>query len=238
MNEYLTFLIPALLSGLLGSGHCLAMCGGIVSALGLSTTQRRLAAGYHLGRIGTYVLIGALVGGLTSFLPAVFAPALRIFAAFWVIALGLYITGWWRILVRLETLGQRVWKLIQPFTRRVLPINTWPRAIVAGALWGWLPCGLVYSVLGLASASQSTIIGASTMLLFGLGTLPSMLGTMMFAQNLQRFMHHPLGKASAGLLLLAMGIWMLWPFLPQMPEHVHVHGLAPMMSLWHNEATV
>ncbi|MFC3852494.1 sulfite exporter TauE/SafE family protein [Salinispirillum marinum] len=239
MNDSLTFLLPALLSGLLGSGHCLAMCGGIVSALGLSTARRPLAIGYHVGRIGTYMVIGAFVGGLTSFLPTMFSPALRVFAALWVIALGLYITGWWRVLVRLETLGKQVWRHIQPHTRKVLPINSWPRAIAAGALWGWLPCGLVYSVLGLASSSQSITLGAGVMLLFGVGTLPSMLGAMMFAQRLQRIMQHPGGKTLAGLLLLALGLWMLWPFIAPMPGHLHAFDPHALMALlWHNSASV
>ncbi|MFY0663034.1 MAG: sulfite exporter TauE/SafE family protein [Natronospirillum sp.] len=209
MNELYYLLLPALLSGLLGSGHCIAMCGGIVSALGLSTHNRWLGVGYNVGRVGTYMLVGALAGGAASFLTPHALMPLRIFAALLVIAVGFYITGWWRILVRLERLGQGIWRRIQPLTKKVLPINTVPRALLAGALWGWLPCGLVYSMLGLSIATQSAGMGALVMLFFGLGTLPSMLGATLFLSLLQGVLRSRWFPTVAGVSVIILGLWML-----------------------------
>lgn len=209
MNELYYLLLPALLSGLLGSGHCIAMCGGIVSALGLSTHNRWLGVGYNFGRVGTYMLVGAVAGGAAGFLTPHALMPLRIVAALLVIAVGFYITGWWRILVRLEMLGQGIWHRIQPLTKKVLPIDTLPRALLAGALWGWLPCGLVYSMLGLSIATQSAGMGALVMLSFGLGTLPSMLGATLFLNLLQGVLRSRWFPTVAGVSVIVLGFWML-----------------------------
>lgn len=218
MTELQYLLIPALLSGLLGSGHCIAMCGGIVSALGLSTQNRWLAFGYNFGRIATYVVIGALAGTAASFLPPQSLIPLRLLAAGLVIAVGFYITGWWRVLIHLEAVGQVLWRRLQPLTRRVMPVNSLPRALAAGALWGWLPCGLVYSMLGLAIATQSTVMGAGVMLFFGLGTLPSMLGATLFLTLLQQTLRTRWFPTVAGLSVIVMGVWMLLSLLGLAPH--------------------
>ncbi|WLD57309.1 sulfite exporter TauE/SafE family protein [Salinispirillum sp. LH 10-3-1] len=220
MNELYYLLLPALLSGLLGSGHCIAMCGGIVSALGLSTKNRWLGVGYNLGRVGTYVLIGAITGAAASFLPTQALMPLRIIAALLVIAVGLYITGWWRVLIRLEAVGQGVWRHLQPLTKKVMPINSLPRALAAGAVWGWLPCGLVYSMLGLSIATQSASMGALVMLFFGLGTLPSMLGATLFLTLLQQVLRSRWFPTVAGVSVILMGVWMLLSLLGVAP-HAH-----------------
>ena len=187
--------------GFLGSTHCVGMCGGISAALsfalpadsrkGLRLFGYQLA--YNTGRIGTYTLLGALLGSLGSALLGHWAMTLwpRLVAAAVMIVLGLYLAGWWRGLQRLERFGGGVWKYLQPLSKHLLPVNNPLKAIVAGAIWGFLPCGLVYSGLGLALTAAHTGTSALVMLAFGLGTLPTLLVTGSLAAGLRRFMQAP-----------------------------------------------
>ena len=139
---------------------------------------------YNAGRISSYVIAGLLAGTLgylsvrfTSVASIVIPvqTTLRMLANGLLMALGLYLLGWWQGILKLESVGKHLWQLIQPFTQRVLPINTRLRAFQAGALWGWLPCGLVYSALFSALATAHPLQGSLLMLAFGLGTLPNLL---------------------------------------------------------------
>lgn len=210
----------AFLIGFLGSSHCVGMCGGIVGALGLSTAPERrrdgrpdlaLLAGYNSGRILSYVTAGALAGGLGAALAwAHLETPLRIVAALLLIALGLYLSGAWKILARLEAAGQGLWNRLQPLARPLLPVRHLHQAVALGALWGWLPCGLVYSTLAWAAASASPAGGALIMLCFGLGTFPALLATGLFAGELGRFARNAGIRAGSGALVAGFGLWTLW----------------------------
>jgi sulfite exporter TauE/SafE len=235
MSEPLS-LGAALLLGLLGSSHCLGMCGGIGAALGAASDRRwSLALLYHLGRIGSYTLLGALLGllvqlgagALKPLLPIVGA-LLRTLAALLVIAMGLYVAGWWLGVTRLEALGGRLWRRVQPLTRRLLPPRSGAAAISLGALWGLLPCGLIYSSLAWAAASGDALESASRMAAFGLGTLPVMAAVTLGGQQLQRHLQRPLLRRIAGAMLIGLGVFTLvqvWGhLLPQGGEaHQHQH---------------
>lgn len=219
-----TSLITAFLVGLLGGVHCIGMCGGIVASLtaglpraarGTLRAQLPLLLAYNLGRVGGYGLIGAVMGGLgmvaLGFVPLHLAQRLLYgLSALFMLALGLYLGGWWRGLVRLERLGAHLWRRIEPLGRRFLPVRHWWQALAVGLVWAWLPCGLVYSVLVWAVASGSPGYGAALMLAFGLGTLPNLLGIGLLAGAAARLTEQAWLRRGAGLLVIGFGLYALW----------------------------
>lgn len=199
--------------GLLGGGHCAGMCGGIVGALSLQSPQGGAAAilvhlAYNLGRIGSYVLAGLLAGLLGQAAGNLMAVqnGLYLFASLMLIAMGLYLLGITQFLTPLERGGQALWRRIQPLTRRFLPVSGIAQALPLGLLWGWLPCGLVYSALTTALASGSAGQGALLMLAFGLGTLPNLLLAGLLLARFRRFAQARATRVVSGLLVLAYGI--------------------------------
>ncbi|HCI52620.1 MAG TPA: hypothetical protein DE312_04780 [Gallionella sp.] len=209
-------IIAVFFAGLLGGVHCLGMCGSLV---GILTTQ--LPAGgarwpFHLsysgGRVTSYTLAGALAGavGQAGLLLRDVVPVQHLLFALsslMLIALGLYLAGLWGAVRRIETLGKLLWQRIQPLTRGLFPISTPWRAFLLGTLWGWLPCGLVYSVLITALASGHASTGALVMLAFGLGTLPNLLAIGLFWENLRGWVQSPKVRRVAGLLVVCFGIY-------------------------------
>ena len=159
--------LGAWLTGLGGGVHCVGMCGGIVTALSFATPQQArwpLHGAYNLGRLTTYAVLGALAGaagqGLASALWLHQAQrGLELLAAAFLIALGLYLGQWWQGLRYLEQLGARLWRHIQPLSRPWLPIRNLPTAFMVGTLWGFLPCGLVYSVLIWSLSAGNALAG-------------------------------------------------------------------------------
>ena len=232
MTEAAT-LASALLLGLMGSAHCLGMCGGIGAALGMAGERRalRFALAYNLGRVLCYALLGALAGGVVALLGAGLAqwlPALtlwlRALTGLLVIAMGLYVGGWWLGLTRLEALGGGVWRRLQPLTRSLLPPRHDGAALGLGALWGLLPCGLVYSTLTWAAASGDALQGGLLMAAFGLGTWPAMIAAALGGARLQRALRQSSLRRIAGAVLIAFGlITLAMPFLHAMPGHGEAH---------------
>ena len=217
-------LASAFVVGLLGGVHCVGMCGGIVAALtfGLPAERRQRVAtmapfllAYNAGRIASYTLAGALMGG-AGLLLARLAPvqtaqrALLVVAGLFMVAMGLYIAGWWTGLGRLERVGGLLWRRLEPFGRRLLPVRRPAQALALGALWGWLPCGLVYSALVWAVSSGGAAQGAALMLAFGLGTLPNLLLMGAAAGTVARLAQRPLVRQAAGGAVLLFGLWTLW----------------------------
>jgi sulfite exporter TauE/SafE len=216
MPELAPLLLSALILGLLGGGHCLGMCGGLMGALTLAIpaehrAQRfRLLLSYNLGRICSYTIAGLLLGlagWAVASSPA--AMLLRVIAALLLVAMGLYLAGWWSGLTRIEVLGRGVWRHIQPLTRRFMPVTSLPRAILLGGLWGWLPCGLVYSTLLWAASQGDALDSAALMLAFGLGTLPVLLATGMAAERLTALLRKRGVRMAGGLLVVLFGLWTL-----------------------------
>jgi hypothetical protein len=126
------------------------------------------------------------------------------------ILLGLYLAGLWGAVRRLEQMGAGLWKHLQPFTAKLLPVNTVPRALGLGALWGWLPCGLVYSVLITALASGSATQGALIMAAFGLGTLPNLLAIGLFWESIKGWVQSPHVRLAAGAMVVSFGLYGLF----------------------------
>lgn len=199
--------------GLLGGTHCVGMCGGIVGALAMGGAARwsqHLA--YNAGRIVSYAVAGAAAGALggASLVLEGQLPVrliLYLLANVMLVALGLYLIGVTRALALTEGLGQRLWRHVQPLTRRFLPARTVAQAFPLGLLWGWLPCGLVYSALTTALTAGSAGRGSLSMLAFGLGTLPNLLLAGMLLGRMQRFTRQPAVRIAAGLLVLGFGVY-------------------------------
>ncbi|GAB4345811.1 MAG: sulfite exporter TauE/SafE family protein [Gammaproteobacteria bacterium] len=215
--------LAASLVGLLGGVHCVGMCGGIVGALtlGLPAERRsRLAAtlpfhlAYNVGRIASYGVAGALLGGVglasARLLPVQSVQTLlQGVAGIFMIALGLYLGGWWFGLTRLEQGGAALWRRVEPVARRLLPVRSPAAALAVGAVWGWLPCGLVYSVLIMALTAGGPLEGALLMLSFGAGTLPTLIASGLLATRLAAFVRLPWVKTTAGVLVFLFGAWTL-----------------------------
>jgi uncharacterized protein len=225
-------LSAALMLGILGSTHCIGMCGGISGALAFAldrncTTLRRyfLVSLYSVGRVGSYAFMGALAGAAGGALSAGGQGAwLRIVAGLMLVLMGLNLAGWSSSLRFVEQLGHGLWRRIQgPFTR-LLPVDNAAKALMAGAAWGWLPCGLVYSTLTWSGTSGSAASGALFMLVFGIGTAPAVIASGVLATNLRNLLQKRSVRAIAGLVIIAFGIWTLAVVLPLGQDpHAHHH---------------
>lgn len=229
-------ILSAFAIGLLGSGHCLAMCGGITTMLTSAIDKPQplnqqgdisvrqvpntyasplakisdLILFYHLGRIGSYCLIGAIVGFTGSIaaknlgLPI---AGLRLISAVFVILLGLYIGQWLLWLNRVESLGKGLWRYLSPLAKHVIPVDNGKKALGLGALWGWLPCGLVYSTLTWALASGNSLTGAAIMLFFGLGTLPALIALSFSIGSIKKLLVNTIFKKIMAISLICYGIY-------------------------------
>lgn len=205
--------LALLLIGLLGGTHCVAMCGGIVGALSMGAPARlTLHLAYNAGRMVSYAAAGAIAGALGGASLALSGQLpvrafLYLLANLMLVALGLYLMGLTRVLALSERVGQRLWRHLQPLTRRYLPARGVTQAFPLGLLWGWLPCGLVYSALATALTSGSALSGAGLMLAFGAGTLPNLLLAGLLAVRLQAYARQPAVRLASGLLVLGFGVW-------------------------------
>ena len=208
-------LMAALLVGLLGGGHCVGMCGGIVAAVTMTLPKQKPKLGYllayNLGRIASYGAAGLLAGavGASSFFLEQVLPVEKILytlTSLMLIVLGLYLAGIWHGATKLEWLGNLLWERLQPLSRRFLPVQSPGQAFALGTLWGWLPCGLVYSVLVAALATGSPARGGLLMLAFGLGTLPALLAMGMAAVRLKTLLQNFWVRRVSGLAVLGFGL--------------------------------
>ncbi len=236
MNELNYF--AAFLIGLLGSTHCIGMCGGIVGALtmGLPQSTRQSSLKllpyllvYNGGRLFSYTMAGLIVGLLSATAGSFFQlgkfPLGGIVGGLFMVALGIYIAGWWQTMAPLERLGSHFWRLIEPFGRRFMPVKSLPQAMGLGLLWGWLPCGLVYSTLAWAATSGDVTKTTLLMLSFGVGTLPMLLVMGGLAEKLQRFTRHKWTRYIAGILLIAFGAMILTKALSGGHKHGMQHNM-------------
>ena len=220
------------LTGILGGVHCAGMCGGIVAALSGQAARGgppwRIHLSYNLGRIASYTLAGALAGALGSLglmldgmLPV--QIALYVAANVLLIALGLYLAGIPGVTARLERIGARLWRWLKPLTGRFLPADTVPKALALGMLWGWLPCGLVYAAISLATTAGNEVRGALTMLSFGIGTLPAVVGVGIMTSLMVRLSAMRKFRQLAGVSLILLALLAAFPWINPGVLHGH-HG--------------
>ncbi|MEJ2128669.1 MAG: sulfite exporter TauE/SafE family protein [Woeseiaceae bacterium] len=214
MTEMLPLLSAALLAGLLGSAHCLGMCGGISGLFAVNaavTTLRQqlpFALVYNLGRITSYAALGVIVASVGSVIvkasPSL-AIGIRLVSGIIIILVGLKVAFDLRLLNVIERMGGTLWSRIAPAAQKLVPVTNLPKAFGLGLVWGWLPCGLVYSVLMIAATSALPVAGAATMVAFGIGTMPAMVATGLGAARMSDLMRRKGTRIGLGLLIVAMG---------------------------------
>ena len=213
MNEAVPLLAAAFVTGLLGSAHCFGMCAGLSGLFAVNASvaslksQIPLAVAYNTGRILSYAFLGLVVASLgqtvVKAIPDMAAPV-RFASGLLIVIVGLQVAFNWRFLAPLENAGARIWQRIAPAAKGLLPVTSMPKALGLGLLWGWLPCGLVYSVLLLAATTANAVNGGLVMLAFGLGTSPAMIMTGLSASRLSLFMSRK--RLGAGLLIVLIGL--------------------------------
>ena len=204
------FLVPFMM-GLLGLGHCLAMCGTVSTALCLSsTTGRRFTLNlfFNAGRISSYAMFGLILGLLGSAVPGKPGlPFLHYLSSFLIIALGFYLAGLPQLLLPLEKLGQLIWPRLNFLVRTLLPIESIAAAWVAGVVWGWLPCGLVYAAAAYALSLGEAVEGSVAMFAFGLGTLPALMLSGAMGAKLVNLIRSKRFRVVCGGVLIIYGFW-------------------------------
>lgn len=210
--------------GLFSAVHCIGMCGGIMGALsyGLPPELRQnslrfllFLLAYNSGRVISYAAAGALIGLLGGALLEALGPGqghrwLQWFAALIMVLIGLHVAGWLPRLAQVERLGAPLWRRLEPLGRRLMPVRSIPQAMAYGAVWGWLPCGLVYTMLISTATKVGPVNGALYMAAFGLGTLPSVVATGLLAGRLYRHAQNPYLKVVVGLVIILIGLLTLW----------------------------
>jgi len=230
-----TSYFAAFAMGLFSSLHCIGMCGSIIGTLTLSlkptirNNKRSLLSyvlSYNFGRITSYTLAGALVGFLQAILILPLGldnghRALQLLSSAIMIGAGLYLAGWFPRFAYIEKAGSKLWKLIEPFGRKLIPVSTHTQAYLFGMVWGWLPCGLVYAALALAATTGDPYKAGITMLAFGLGTLPAVLGVGIMTNILTKLSRMQRFKQITGLLLIFIALIALFPELnPMRLQHI------------------
>lgn len=212
-----TVALAAFMAGLMGGLHCAVMCGGVVCLLNrrphhsqTSPWPRVLA--YNAGRIMSYTLAGAVAGSvgqagllLRGSLPV--QQVLMLAAGLTLCLMALYLAGVSTLMRGMEAVGAGLWRCIEPVARRMLPVDSLPKAFGLGALWGWLPCGMVYAALLLALSTGHPLQGGWVMAAFGLGTLPNMLLIHELASRTRRSTQRRGVRLAAAGILGALGLY-------------------------------
>ncbi len=214
-----TVALAAFTAGLMGGVHCAAMCGGIVCMLNgrkddkaKSVTRWKFALAYNAGRILSYTMAGVLAGyaGQAGLLLRGSIPVQQVFmfaAGMTLCVMALYLAGISSLMRGLEAAGAVLWRQVEPFTRRMLPVDNASKALGLGLLWGWLPCGMVYAALMLALSTGHPAQGGVVMLAFGLGTLPNMLLMSRLVRPLQQLLKIRGARWVVAGLVAAAGVY-------------------------------
>ncbi len=211
--------IAAFMTGFMGSGHCFAMCGGIAGGMGAFTTRVRgknaiaAAVQFHLGRLLSYAMLGAFAGGLVGVTGQIaqlhtMGRWLRLATAVMVALIGLRFLFNWQGLDFIEQSGGLLWKRISPWMVKTGSRGDGAGRLLLGLGWGLLPCGLVYTMLLTAGSTGNVLVGSATMLAFGMGTLPAMLGLTLVAPGLSGLLADRTFRAFVGFGLIVLSLWM------------------------------
>lgn len=211
--------ISAFFVGLFSTVHCIGMCGGIIGALTFSLPEHirnnrwhliPYVTAYNIGRISSYCIAGALAGGfgenLAAISPAYGHLALQLFASILMIGIGLYLAGWFPAFVKIEHIGKPIWKKLEPISKKLIPVKSPTHAYLFGLVWGWLPCGLVYTALIWSTSAGSAQEGALLMLAFGAGTLPAVMIAGILTGWFTRLVRSPYIRPLVGLTIIAVAL--------------------------------
>ncbi len=233
---FTTSYLVSFLMGLFSSMHCIGMCGSIIGTLTLSLSQDirnkktlllPFVFNYNFGRIVSYTLAGALAGVIESVVSSVPMGEIdgyrimQLFSAAVMASAGLYIAGWFPRFAYIEKAGTRFWKVIEPYGRKLIPVKNLTQAFLFGMVWGWLPCGLVYAALALATTTGNISNSALTMLFFGLGTLPAVMGVGIMTGILTRLSRMQRFKQAVGLFMIVLALFSALPWLNPMAFTTH-----------------
>ncbi|MFZ2311581.1 MAG: sulfite exporter TauE/SafE family protein [Methylobacter sp.] len=227
--------LVAFTMGLFSSMHCIGMCGSIIGTLTLSlspeirskkTLLLPFVFNYNIGRITSYTIAGALAGIIGALITMPISETighrlLQLLSAAVMAGAGLYIAGWFPRFAYIEKIGLRFWKKIEPFGRKLIPVKTRTQAYLFGMVWGWLPCGLVYAALALAATAGDVSKSALTMLSFGLGTLPAVMGVGIMTGVLTRLSRMQRFKQAIGLFMIALALLAALPWLNPLAITTH-----------------
>lgn len=231
--------LVAFVMGLFSSLHCIGMCGSIIGTLTLSLSPEirnkktllfPFVFNYNFGRITSYTVAGALAGIIQLIATMQMSEIhghrlLQILSAIIMASAGLYIAGWFPRFAYIEKAGTHFWKKIEPYGRKLIPVKTRTQAYLFGMVWGWLPCGLVYAALALAATAGDAGKSALTMLAFGLGTLPAVMGVGIMTGILTRLSRMQRFKQAIGLFMIVLALLAALPWLNPMAfiNHTAIH---------------
>ncbi|MFK8068941.1 MAG: sulfite exporter TauE/SafE family protein [Gammaproteobacteria bacterium] len=236
MNNEFSYVVLFTL-GLFSSFHCIGMCGGVISALTFGLDQKirdnkvSLAVylfAYNFGRLLSYAIAGLITGYIGATLVGIIGidaahNVTKFFSAIMIILIGLYIAGCFPQLSKLESLGAKLWKKIQPLGQRFIPVKSPLHAICFGMIWGWLPCGLVYTALLLAALSGDVINASLGMLTFGLGTLPAVIGAGIISDKLSNTLRKPKVRKLFGLMMIVLAVLIMTIPMDHSDHTIHKH---------------
>ena len=232
--------LVAFVMGLFSSMHCIGMCGSIIGTLTLSLSpdirnnKKRLLPfvfNYNFGRITSYTIAGALTGMVEVLLTLPLSEAhghrvLQLISSAIMASAGLYIAGWFPRFAYIEKAGVFLWKQLEPYGRKLIPVKNRTQAYLFGMIWGWLPCGLVYAALALAATAGDVSKSALTMFAFGLGTLPAVMGVGIMTHILTRLSRMQRFKQAIGLFMIVLALLAALPWLNPMAfttQHIANH---------------
>lgn len=232
-SGFSTSYLVALVMGLFSALHCLSMCGSIIGSLTLSLRREireskaqllPFVFSYNLGRITSYAVGGFFAGLLHNVLMLPLGEGqghriLQLVSALIMAGAGLHIAGWFPRFAYIEKAGAVVWRRIEPYGRRLIPVETLGQAYVFGMIWGWLPCGLVYAALTLAATAGNEVRSTLTMLSFGIGTLPAVIGIGIMTSLMVRLSSMRKFRQLAGVSLILLALLAAFPWLNPMVLH-------------------
>lgn len=236
-TDFTTSYLMAFVMGLFSSMHCIGMCGSIIGTLTLSldakirqnkTQLSIFVFNYNFGRITSYTIAGALAGLLSTVLTLSFDDnighrVLQLLSAIIMASAGFYIAGWFPHFAYVEKIGVLLWKKLEPFGHQLIPIKTRLNALLFGMIWGWLPCGLVYAALLLATTTGDVFKSAMTMLAFGMGTLPAVVGVGIMTALLQNWSRQVRFKQIVGILMILLALVAAFPSVYPMRIQHHLN---------------
>lgn len=212
----LSLLTAAMLIGLMGAGHCATMCGPTTIALisrNAAAPKQPFAA--HAGRILMYASLGALAAWLTvettRFLRnEVLKTAWFLLPNLLLVFSALYLMGFRHAYAPVESFGRRVWSSLNGARAFAQSQGGVGGELLRGAIWGLLPCGMVYSALGLAVLALDPLGAALVMIAFGLSTLPVLLALGLLSKSALATLQTTKVRRLLGIALLLTALWNVW----------------------------
>lgn len=237
MNPVTLTILNAFLVGLFSTIHCLGMCGGIIGTLTMSLPQQireqplsllAYTAMFNIGRVMSYMLAGAVAGAFGQTVMEFLSPKyahiiLQTFATLIMVGIGLHLAGWFPRLNIIEKIGQPLWQRLEPIGHKLLPVHSPGQAFLFGVIWGWLPCGLVYSALIWSTSSGTAMEGALFMLAFGAGTLPVVMTAGVVTGWMVRLGQIPHIRPIIGSLIIVLAVTSFIVTVQHGTKGTHIH---------------